>query len=167
MCTFISNTVKRLLSGHLTNLRKLFPVLAINLTSFMRSHLLSGRGHWLNLLIGKFYCILPLWNGHLVHDQEELSLALHKVSDLLQEIKLRGPKSQTTITDCFRFMLNVLAKLLMMWFTTKTCSPYEKHYKSDSQAWTSCDMQSLNFYSSQFVLLLLSTIKYHMFNFAF
>ena len=25
------------------------------------------------------------------------------------------------MTDFFRFMLNVMAKLLMMWFTTKTC----------------------------------------------
>ena len=36
------------------------------------------------------------YNGH-----EELLLALSKVSDLLHQIKLRSPKSQTTITVFF------------------------------------------------------------------
>ena len=36
------------------------------------------------------------YNGH-----EELSFALSNVSDLLHQIKLRSPKSQTTITDFF------------------------------------------------------------------
>lgn len=35
------------------------------------------------------------------HGYEELSLTLSKVNDLLHEIKLRGPKSQTTITEFF------------------------------------------------------------------
>ena len=36
------------------------------------------------------------FDGH-----EELSLALSKVSDLLHQMNLRNPKSQTTITDFF------------------------------------------------------------------
>ena len=37
----------------------------------------------------------------LFHGYEELSLAKSKVNDLLDEIKLCGPKLQTTITEIF------------------------------------------------------------------
>ena len=59
-------TIKPLLSGHPSIFRILLPIFTINLTSILRSPLLRWLDYCLYFPNGKFYCNLPLLNGHLV-----------------------------------------------------------------------------------------------------
>ena len=90
--------------------------------------------------------------------REELSFALNKVSYLLHEIK--RPQITDSHNWIFRFMLNVMAKRLMVWFTTKI-KQTNNIIKSDSQAWTSLKSTITKFLCITFVcvLLLLLAVK--------
>ena len=65
----MQNTVKPLLSGHLSISQKLPPTFTVNLTSIQRSPLLSGRGHRLDFphAMANFIVIYLCYTVTLLH----------------------------------------------------------------------------------------------------
>ena len=96
---------------------------------FKQAPLLSGRGRRLVFPTGEFSVLhghLVLWSGRTLLFQ---SFALNKLSDSLHEIKLRGPKLQTTITHgFFSFHVECDGKTFNDVVYNKDL-PNEQHYK--------------------------------------